>query len=109
MHTISSVHLVDRYLSQVPVNQCDYLVDLDFPLHPRTSSLEPRYAVMSDIWERISCHPFLDAQNSFALTRMFYLPAQSWQENNEYGDFCLLKNIERVKRKEVQVANYKGV
>ncbi|KAH9486228.1 Alpha-1,2-mannosyltransferase ALG9 [Psilocybe cubensis] len=89
----------------VPVSECDYLVDLDFPQHPRTSALEPRYAVMSDTWERVSCHPFLDAENSFILTRMFWLPNSAWQASNEYGDFCLLKNIEKIHEKEVRIAN----
>ncbi|KAF9486554.1 glycosyltransferase family 22 protein, partial [Pholiota conissans] len=76
----------------VPVEQCDYLVDLDFPLHPSTSALEPRYAVMSDTWERVACQTFLDAHHSLTLTRMFWLPGELWQSNNEFGDYCLLKN-----------------
>ncbi|KDR85775.1 hypothetical protein GALMADRAFT_52757 [Galerina marginata CBS 339.88] len=84
----------------VPVHQCDYLVDLDFPLHPRSSAFEPRYTTMTDTWERVSCHPFLDAAHSSPLTRMFWLPGEAWQSGNEYGDYCLLKNIERVKIKE---------
>ncbi|KAF9567750.1 glycosyltransferase family 22 protein [Agrocybe pediades] len=88
----------------VPVDGCDYLVDLDFPMHPRTSPLEPRYAAMTDKWEKVTCHPFLDAQNSDALTRMFWLPGEVWQAGNEFGEFCLLRNAKTVPQKEADVA-----
>jgi alpha-1,2-mannosyltransferase len=88
----------------VPVDECDYLIDLDFPLHPVTSTLEPRYATMTDTWERVSCHPFLDVRHSLLLTRIFWLPGKTWQSQNEFGDFCLLKNRKRVEAKEVEVA-----
>ncbi|KAF8971754.1 glycosyltransferase family 22 protein [Flammula alnicola] len=87
----------------VPVSQCDYLIDLDFPLHPSSTSLEPRYATMTDTWERVSCHPFLDARHSFLLTRMFWLPGSKWKSQNEFGDYCLLRNKERVEMKEKEV------
>lgn len=86
------------------MEQCDYLIDLDFPLHPSTSALEPRYAVMTDTWERVACKPFLDASHSFPLTRMFWLPGQLWQSRNEFGDYCLLRNNKRVDEKVSDVA-----
>ncbi|KAF8910176.1 glycosyltransferase family 22 protein [Gymnopilus junonius] len=92
----------------IPVEQCDYLVDLDFPLHPSSSPLEPRYAVMTDTWERAYCHPFLDNEHSFLLTRMFWLPGEAWQRPNEYGDYCLLRNKDRVRMKEVEVGKRVG-
>jgi len=86
------------------VDDCDYLVDLDFPLHPRDSPLEPRYVTMTDKWEKVSCHPFLDALHSDALTRMFWLPGEAWQAGNEYGEYCLLRNGKKVSGKEAEVA-----
>jgi len=59
---------------------------------------------MSDTWEKVTCHPFLDANHSDALTRMFWLPGEAWQKHNEYGEYCLLKNIRRVAKKEAEVA-----
>ncbi|KAJ3504710.1 hypothetical protein NLJ89_g7791 [Agrocybe chaxingu] len=84
----------------IPVDECDYLIDLDFPLHPSSSPLEPGYATMTGTWERVSCRPFLDARHSLTLTRVFWLPGEAWQSRNEFGDYCLLKNRERVGGKE---------
>jgi len=90
----------------VPVEECDYLIDLDFPLHPISSALEPRYATMDETWERVVCYPFLDARHSFLLTRIFWLPGESWWNRNEFGDYCLLKNWKRVEMKETKVKRY---
>lgn len=90
----------------VPVEECDYLIDLDFPLHPISSALEPRYATMDDTWERVACYPFLDARHSFILTRIFWLPGESWQNRNEFGDYCLLKSWKRVEMKDMKVKRY---
>src|ERR1700733_1198214 len=88
---------------QVPVGSCDYLVDLDFPRHPSTSPLEPRYAIDSRTWERAVCVPFLDASHSSLLTRTLWMPGEAWQSLNEYGDYCLLRNKARISKKEKQV------
>lgn len=77
-------------------------MDVDFPLHPVSSALEPRY-VMDPAWEKVACAPFLDARHSAMLTRTFWLPGSKWQEPNEWGDYCVLKNTERVARKEVEM------
>ena len=89
--------------TQVDVSECDYLIDVDFPKHPVYSTLEPRFAIM-DEWERVHCEPFLDARNSMMLTRIFWLPGETWQSRNEFGDYCLLKNRVSVARKEAIVA-----
>lgn len=89
----------------MPIESCDYLVDLDFPKHPVSSHLEPRYAVDNETWERVLCLPFLDASHSPLLTRMLWLPGSWWQDKNEFGDYCLLKNREKVYMKEVEVAS----
>ena len=93
-------------LFQVPVDECDYLIDLDFPLHPISSELEPRYATMDETWERVACHPFLDARHSFILTRIFWLPGDRWRNGNEFGDYCLLKNWKKMEMKETKVRRY---
>ncbi|KAH8835520.1 glycosyltransferase family 22 protein [Flagelloscypha sp. PMI_526] len=69
------------------ITDCDYLVDLDFPLRPKESSHEPRYAVQSAVWERVACRPFLDGAHSQLLNL------------NEFGDYCLLRNKHRVEKK----------
>ncbi|KAG6837656.1 hypothetical protein H0H93_004932 [Arthromyces matolae] len=89
-----------RYVS---VASCDYLIDLDFPVHPAESPLEPRYAVDSQTWDRVFCRPFIDARHSRLLTRAFWAPGEVWQKENEFGDYCLLKNRGRVTQKEIQV------
>ncbi|KAI6153875.1 glycosyltransferase family 22 protein [Pisolithus tinctorius] len=88
----------------VPVESCDYLVDLDFPHHPTSSRQEPRYAIDEDVWQRVVCLPFLDAAHSPRLTRTLWIPGSWWQSKNEFGDYCLLRNEERVHEKERRVA-----
>jgi hypothetical protein len=79
--------------SQVDISTCDYLLDLDFPEHPRESALEPRYAAGHPNWERIACLPFLDAQHSPVLSRALWLPGERWRSQNSYGDYCLLRSV----------------
>ncbi|BGP06629.1 mannosyltransferase [Rhodotorula toruloides] len=80
----------DRY---VPVASCDYLVDLDFPARPASSfsSIEPRYAADEAHWDKVYCHPFLDATNSPRLNRAIKLPLPGWDANNSWGEYCLLR------------------
>ncbi|KAJ7170207.1 glycosyltransferase family 22 protein [Mycena filopes] len=85
------------------IEACDYMLDLDFPKHPISSTLEPRYAVEATKWERVFCTPFLDARHSNLLTRTLWLPGQTWQSLNEFGDYCLLKNRDSVAKKEALV------
>lgn len=33
------------------------------------------------------------------ITRILWLPLESWQKANKYGDYCLLGNKERLSRK----------
>ncbi|KAJ6502660.1 glycosyltransferase family 22 protein [Mycena vulgaris] len=85
------------------IETCDYLLDLDLPSHPSSSTLEPRYAVDAKRWERVYCIPFLDARHSNLLTRTLWLPGEAWQSLNEFGDYCLLKNRESVAEKEAAI------
>lgn len=82
------------------VASCDYLVDSDFPLHPQSTPLEPRYAIDTSTWDRVKCEPFLDARHSPLLTRTLWMPGSSWQQLNEFGEICLLRNKKRMAEKE---------
>ncbi|KAK7686746.1 hypothetical protein QCA50_010346 [Cerrena zonata] len=84
----------------VDVSSCDYLVDLDFPAHPRVSAYEPRYSVDEKTWERVTCQKFLDVSHSSLLTRALWMPGQRWQQANEFGEYCLLRHKQNVARKE---------
>ena len=85
---------------QVDVSTCDYLVDSYFPLHLDTSTLEPAYATDTDTWERVKCERFLDARHSSLLTRTLWMPGSRWQQLNNFGEICLLKNRAMVEEKE---------
>ncbi|KAJ2935635.1 hypothetical protein H1R20_g1457, partial [Candolleomyces eurysporus] len=87
----------------VPIEQCDYLVDLDFPKNPVSSKLEPRYAQDSATWERVYCEDFLDTRHSMLLTRVLWFPGKAWSRNNQFGDYCILKNKASVAEKEAKV------
>ncbi|GAA5855449.1 hypothetical protein JCM8547_007834 [Rhodosporidiobolus lusitaniae] len=82
----------DRY---VDPSTCSYLIDLDYPsrLPSSFSSLEPRYAADEDNWEKVYCHPFLDAANSPRLNRVLNLPLPGWQDKNSWGEYCLLRRV----------------
>lgn len=99
-----TLHMIHFNLAQVPVETCDYLVDLDFPLRPTSSLHEPRYATDEDVWDRVVCAPFLDAAHSPLLTRTLWAPGSWWQSANEFGDYCLLRNKGNVKEKKRGVA-----
>ncbi|OSD06116.1 glycosyltransferase family 22 protein [Trametes coccinea BRFM310] len=84
----------------VDVSECDYLLDLDFPLHPGQAAHEPRYVADTQTWERIECQPFLDAAHSPLMTRTLWMPGEVWQRQNEFGEFCLLRHRANVNQKE---------
>ena len=82
------------------VDSCDYLLDLDFPQHPREGPHEPRYVADEKTWARVTCQPFLDARHSTLLTRTLWMPGALWQTRNSYGEFCLLRHRANVGEKE---------
>ncbi|THH13499.1 hypothetical protein EW146_g6729 [Bondarzewia mesenterica] len=90
---------MEEPMHYVDVSICDYLMDLDFPHDPVSSVYEPRWAVQTDTWDRVSCLPFLDARHSSVLTRTLWLPGETWQTTNTYGDYCLLRNNRNVEQK----------
>ncbi|KAI8987796.1 Alg9-like mannosyltransferase family-domain-containing protein [Mycotypha africana] len=71
----------------VSEEECDYLVDTNFPLRPE-SDLEPRYIEDTKHWEVLDCYPFMDAENSHPYLRAFWVPGAP---GIEWGDYCLLK------------------
>ncbi|KAG1455183.1 hypothetical protein G6F46_010944 [Rhizopus delemar] len=71
----------------VDENECDYLVDVDYPLRA-VSSAEPRYIKDTDHWEILACYPFLDTENSHRLSRAFWVPGSP---GLAWGDYCMLK------------------
>lgn len=73
----------------VKEEECDYLVDVDFPLRPSTP-LEPRYIRDTKNWQVMECSPFLDAENSNRYLRAFWIPGSP---GLEWGDYCLLKRV----------------
>jgi alpha-1,2-mannosyltransferase len=89
-------------VNKTDVSTCDYLIDLDFPLHPSSSAHEPRYTV-NEAWEKVVCTPFLDGRHSMIITRMLWIPGERWQKGNEWGEYCLLKNTERIAEKEARL------
>ncbi|KAK0198830.1 glycosyltransferase family 22 protein [Armillaria mellea] len=92
----------------VPVSGCDYLMDLDFPSHPSSSPLEPRYSALIDVWEKTYCRPFLDARHSFLLSRALWMPGEKWSQLNSWGEICLLKNKALVDGKVQDVRERRG-
>ncbi|KAG2226371.1 hypothetical protein INT45_000539 [Circinella minor] len=71
----------------VNIEQCDYLVDADYPLRP-VSTREPRYIQDEKNWEVVDCAPALDPVNSNRLSRAFYVPGSG---GLAWGEYCLLK------------------
>ncbi|RKP27837.1 Alg9-like mannosyltransferase family-domain-containing protein [Syncephalis pseudoplumigaleata] len=92
----------DRYVSKrIDVEQCDYLVDVDFPHRYASSSSpsdedpqEPRYH-LHPAWRAIRCEPYLDAAHSRQLSRLMWLPRSllagaSGDDGRAWGRYCLL-------------------
>jgi alpha-1,2-mannosyltransferase len=90
--------------SQIPVSECTYIVDVDYPSAKVTPPEEPRYATSPE-WEREHCVPFLDAARSSRLARIFWIPDQVGEllglgegGGKIWGDYCLLKRREKPPR-----------
>jgi alpha-1,2-mannosyltransferase len=99
----------DRY---VGVNNCDYLVDVDWThryadqsfVEQNENSREPRYLLDKENWTAIYCTNFLDASWSRAnpeaskvgkvratIERAFHIPNAFRGQTNRYGQYCLLR------------------
>ncbi|KAG2378112.1 hypothetical protein C9374_008734 [Naegleria lovaniensis] len=81
---------MDRY---IPENKCHYIVDFDIP-----DQKEESFNSKPDKWTPIFQVPFLDANNSPALFRSFYIP---FYNMNKYGNYTLFtRKIGQEKTKE---------
>ncbi|WFD31488.1 dextrin dextranase [Malassezia sp. CBS 17886] len=97
----------DRY---VPVDTCDFLIDVDWPARPATEH-EPRYAALP-AWRPLACAPFLDAEASrhappgslserivATLARILWVPERvahsipGWDASLRHGAYCLLARV----------------
>ncbi|KAI8049468.1 Alg9-like mannosyltransferase family-domain-containing protein [Syncephalis plumigaleata] len=108
---------LDRYID---VEQCDYIIDVDFPHRyvssPSSSSSssnndvvidedpqEPRYGMHAE-WSQLHCEPYLDAAHTRQLSRLIWLPRQllsnaKGDDGRAWGQYCLLR---RVSNKHIQ-------
>ncbi|CAE6508696.1 unnamed protein product, partial [Rhizoctonia solani] len=75
--------------------ECDYFVHLRLPHSP-----ERQEPVPVGLWEDVSCFPFLDAQRSNTLSRVFWVPGSVWQKGNTFGEYCLLREKDRAQIRE---------
>ncbi|KAL0477220.1 alpha-1,2-mannosyltransferase [Acrasis kona] len=76
-----NIEEMDRY---VPVDTCDYIVDLDLE-----NQKEDKY-IDDDGFTLIYSAPFLDAERSPTLSRAFYIPFYS-PKKNTFAEYHLLK------------------
>lgn len=100
---IIPTHMNDLNLEEpsryVPVSSCHYLVDtaVDPPEQELDEkdilreSREPNYSRDIDSWEVIKSRPFLNAAQSPALYRAFYIPLLT-ERKCSYVDYNLLRN-----------------
>ncbi|KAI8079525.1 Alg9-like mannosyltransferase family-domain-containing protein [Gilbertella persicaria] len=70
----------------VKQDECDYLVDSEFPLRADTS--EPHYVKDTEHWQVMECQPFIDVEHSNRFLRAFWLPGSP---GVAWGEYCLLK------------------
>lgn len=76
----------------VDLRTCTYLVDTYYP-GSNATDLEPHYILDTEHWDKVSCHPFLDASRTHILARTIWLP--DWQiipekYRRKWGTHCLL-------------------
>ncbi|KAJ1302752.1 hypothetical protein OPQ81_003061 [Rhizoctonia solani] len=76
--------------------ECDYFVHLRLAQSPERQEPIPRVGE----WEDVACFPFLDAQRSSVLTRVFWVPGSIWQKGNTFGEYCLLREKKRAQIRE---------
>ncbi|KAI8880026.1 glycosyltransferase family 22 protein [Backusella circina FSU 941] len=68
----------------VKENQCDYLIDTNFPLSQENDG----YIRNTRNWKTLGCYPYLDYENSHVLSRDFWIPGSP---GLVWGDYCMLK------------------
>lgn len=95
------------------LSQCTFLIDSYFPSSAHSTStsssssssssstssdLEPDYVLDSSTWEKMTCHPFLDASRTGLLGRALWVP--DWdivpdRFRRKWGTYCLLQRRRR--------------
>lgn len=73
----------------VPLETCDYLVDLETP---DTTDLEPNYAKQVEVWRSVVRRRFLLSAYSHPWYRAFYIPFITGS-NVRFGNYHLLERI----------------
>ena len=69
------------------------MVDSSFPGLELTP-LEPDYINQTDVWEKLSCEPFLDASRTGLVGRMGWVPDWDFvpsKYRRQWGEYCLLR------------------
>lgn len=74
----------------VPLDTCDYLVDLETPDHVLTH--EPDYGAMSKVFRRLYSHPFLISSKSHWFYRAFYVPYVSVKRTS-FSNYTLYQRL----------------
>lgn len=92
----------------IPIDQCDYLVDLSLPSQTELNSEEPDYS--KDLhWETIHCERWLDTGSSVwkAWDRRFWYPGRN-SKTEGWGKYCLLKRVLPYTDKDQMLTMYNG-
>jgi alpha-1,2-mannosyltransferase len=69
------------------------MVDSSFP-SSEPSPLEPYYISQTDIWEKLTCEPFLDASKTGTIGRIGWVPDWDFipsKYRRQWGEYCLLR------------------
>ncbi|KAG0020165.1 mannosyltransferase [Entomortierella chlamydospora] len=91
-------------LSKTPLDQCQYLIDLDYSGRETEDEsnqdlIEPRYLQDKEHWEKLYCKKFLDTQVGAGRNRWvraFWIPnnvvvALTRGQTKVWGDYCLAR------------------
>ncbi|GBG23888.1 Alpha-1,2-mannosyltransferase ALG9 [Hondaea fermentalgiana] len=80
----------DESSAYVPVDTCDFAVDLAVGKDYGDIGDWTRGGDGKQRWEKVFCAPFMDASRSPVYIRSFYVPHFS-EKRNRYAEFCLLR------------------
>ncbi|ORX39298.1 putative mannosyltransferase [Kockovaella imperatae] len=81
----------------VQPQQCDYIVASHMP-STRHTTLEPDWAASPE-WQKEFCTPFLDAEGSQWWARLYWVPGDLLEAGRQWGEYCLLRNVDRAKKR----------
>jgi len=75
------------------IQHCRFLVDSYFS-DTQVSELEPAYVQDKENWEKVSCRPFLDVQQTGMIGRLLWIPDWPFippKYRRRWGQYCLLR------------------